>query len=753
MKRTLKLWILLAVLCLTVGLLAVTVAAAETGEEGSSSAVVMFTIVDAEGNRTDYYDERELASAGASAPSGATLIIQANIATYGSIDVTSGKILYVDLNGKTLINKNHTDDESTTENAQLNKTCFLNARDAEVTIYSSKPGAAYFARNQKQQNPFASSNGTATLNIGAYPTADGETVYSGDNISVYGCSAVNASGTAVINISGGYYYRNHSDYSGLLMARNDSTINLTNAKLLGSYGAQIFSFQTGGSSRINCDGCIVAGTMEGSEIIPPAQFLSENSVLTLKNTAVYNGILSVGTGKGRIVIEEGCVFDSINDEDIASGSIVLPEGYRYAKTNRTITIPWSYNDYYNNLDAPFRIEDHTVTHTFLYGFAPADEIATITWQVGGTAEEHVDEATGETVIVWTGGERLSDEWICGVTPRYTGDTNPHGSYYYEFPDIVPVAGDAEYVATQLIGSPDKTIKAKLSLHSSVDFCIYFPASLTEKTTKLWYNDVIFPDGTQKKITTRDKETVDGVTYYVLRCTDLGVEDILSPITLTFRVTLNVLSECDFTNTLTFSVLDYAAGALTSAASAEEKALLIEYLSFVSAATANTEAAEAHETLSALLRSEEASEALADPRVVGNLSKIPTVTPDTSALYGTDSGIESVTLDVLGGTGLSVTVREDFTGSVIFTYKKASGESVTATTRFTDGKTAKGAANAVLTGTRLNNVTVKVLGADGTTEKAKFVYNVKNYLGEAGNNAVSAAYCTYLGYMYMFTKAN
>ena len=63
-------------------------------------------------------------------------------------------------------------------------------------------------------------------------------------------------------------------------------------------------------------------------------------------------------------------------------------------------------------------------------------------------------------------------------------------------------------------------------------------------------------------------------------TDLGVKEVLSPLTLTFGVTLRVNEESNFTNTLTFSVLDYAEKLLASDASDTDKAVRISLTSTV-----------------------------------------------------------------------------------------------------------------------------------------------------------------------------
>ncbi len=746
MKRTAKIGVALLLLSLLVGVF-FAVASAEEGQ------TVVFSITTPDGARTDYYDETQLADAAYLAPSGSTVVIQADISTYNAISVENGKTLYVDMNGKKIINKNHTPDDNSTEGQQLNKTCFAQADGGELHVYSSKSGAAYFARNQKNQNPFVNASGGAetVVYIGAYPIADGVTVYSGDNISAFGCSAVNAMTSATVNVNGGYYYRNHSDYSGLLMARGSATINLTDVKLYASYSPAIFSFQSGTNSRINCDGCVVVGMAPGSTIIPPSQFASTECVLTLKNTVVCDGLISVGTGKGQIVIEEGCTFDTVSDEDIANGNIRLPEGYVYAKTNDAVTVDWKLNDYYGNTSAPFELFDKTTTYMPAYGFAKEEDIATVTWRVGGEQEERFNEETGESYFVWVGGRVSTDRWIIGTTPRYTEDTNPYGDYYYEFPDIEPLTGDTEFVASSLGGRPEVTMKAKLRMHAGVDFLLYFPTSLTNSAVNLWYNDVTYPDGSTRKLASRGKETVDGVGYYVLEVTSLGVKDILSPISLTFGVTLRVIEESNFTNTLSFSVLDYAETLLASDASDTDKALLLHYLSFVSAAAPETTPEETMTKLSDILRSAEAISVLNSAQILELDRQIPDVTASAAALIPDGAEVDSVRLDAVGGKGLIIELSESFSGYVTLSYKKSGNDVITTTSLlFTNGVNTKGEDAVVLTGTRGGKITLTLLGTD-KVQKAKLTFTLNDYISDAGNDAVSQAYCNYLGFLYVMSK--
>lgn len=740
--------IVLLILSVAVGLF-FTVASAEEGQ------TVVFSVTTPDGVRTDYYDEKLLAETAMSAPSGSTVTIQADISTYASIDVTDGRVLYIDMNGKTLINRNHTPDDNTTDGKQLNKTCFATASSGgELHIYSSKPGAVYFARNQTNQNPFVTANagGTGTVvYVGAYPIADGETVYSGDNISAFGCSAFNAMGSATVNVKGGYYYRNHSDYSGLLIARGDSVINLTDVKLYASYSSAVFSFQSGSNSRINCDGCVVVGTNPDSTIIPGSYFTSANCVLTLKDTTVCDGLISVGTGAGTIVIEDGCTFDSVSDDDIENGKIRIPDGYEYAKTNDSVTVGWYMNDYYGNTSTPFALADKTTVYTPKYAFASAEEIATVTWRVGAEQEERIDEETGESYFVFVGGRVFTDRWIYGTTPRFTEDTNPYGDYYYVFPDIEPLTGDVEFVATELAGRPDVTLKAKLRLHAGLDFCLYFPTSLTNTSVNLWYNDVTFPDGSTKKLASRGKETVDGVAYYVLEITNLGVADVLNPITLTFGVTLRVNEEADFVNTLSFSVLDYATALLDSDASDKNKALLLHYLSFVSAAAPEGTSEEALAKLSDILRSEEAISVLNSSQILELDRQIPTVTASTSSLIPRGAAVDTVRLDAVGGKGLRILLSDDFSGYVMLSYKKGGNDVITTTsTLFTNGVNSKGEDTVTLTGTRAGKITVTLLGTD-KKQTASFVFTLNDYVADAGESAVTQAYCNYLGFLYVMKK--
>ena len=746
MKRTGKIGVALLLLSLLAGVFFATTSA----EEGQT---VLFSVTTPSGEKTEYYDEKQLSEAASTAPSGSTVVILADIGSYDAILVEGGKVLYIDLNGKTIINKNHTPDDTTKDGQQMNKTCFAEAEGGELHIYSSKPGAAYFARNQKNQNPFVRTGGTeeTAAYIGAFPTSDGVTVYPGDNISVFGCSAFNALGSSSIYVDGGYYYRNHSDYSGLLMARNSSFIRLKGAKLHASYDASVFSFQSGTNSRIECDGCIVVGPAPDSAILPPGEFKGADCVLTLKNTVVCDGTLSVGTGAGKIVVGEGCTFDTISEKDIGSGSVRIPEGYSYAKTNDFVTVNWRMNDYYGNPSAPFGLFDKTTTYTPRYAFAEAEDIATVTWRIGGTQDERLNEATGEYETFFVGGKVSTERWILGTTPRYTAEMNPYGDYYYVFSDIGPLTGDTEFVASALRGRPDATMKAKLRMHAGIDFCLYFPTSLTNSSVNLWYNDVTFPDGSTKKLASRGKETVDGVEYYVLEVTDLGVKEVLSPLSLTFGVTLRVNEESNFTNTLTFSVLDYAEKLLASDASDTDKALLLHYLSFVLAAAPENTEENALAKLSDLLRSAEAISVLNSAQILDLDRRIPTVTASESALFPTGKGVESVHLDAIGGKGLKIRLAGDFSGYVMLSYKKGGNDVITTTgSLFTDGVNGKGEDTVSLTGTRAGKITVTLLGTD-KTPKEKFVFTLSDYVADAGENPVTQAYCNYLGFLYVMSK--
>ncbi len=753
MKRIQKIGLIVALLALVFGVCLV----AASAEEGPT---VAFTVTTPEGRSTDYYDETLLSEIASAAPSGSTVVIQSDIGTYGNISVSGGKTLYIDLNGKTLINKNHTSDDVTTEGRQENKTCFAVVNSAELHVYSSQPGAAYFARNQTNQNPFINTNGTGIAYIGGYPTADGETVYSGDNISAFGCTAFNATGTSVVHVDGGYYYRNHTDYSGLLIARAGSTINLKNVKLYANNGSDslIFSFQEGdttstASSFINCDGCIVVGSALAGTIIPPAHMWRPGCVLTLKDTVVCEGNIAVDTGSGTIVIEDGCSFDTISDEDIKAGKIRFADGSSYAKTNGSVTVEWYMNDYYNNTSAPFSRFDRTETYSPTYAFAKEEDIATVTWRLGGVEEELIDEETGEPYTVWAGGRVMTDRWIIGTTPRFTEELNPYGSYTYGFSEeIGAVTGDTEFVATELVGSPDVTLKAKLRLHAGLDFCIYFPVSLTNTKLNLYYHDVTFPDGSSRKLASRSKETVDGVEYYVLEVSGLGVADVLSDIDLTFGVTLRVINEYAFTNTLSFSVLDYAENllAVEGTEADKEKALLLHYLAFVSAAAPEGASEEALAKLSDILRSEEAISILSAAAILDLDRQIPEVTASTAELFPSGAGISSVHLDAIGGKGLVIRLADSFSGTVTISYKNGGSDVNTLPVIFTDGKNAKGEDSVILSGTRAGKITITLTGAD-KTQKAKFVFTLNDYIADVGENPVSKAYCDYLGFLYVIKK--
>lgn len=739
-------------ICLAVALFLLVCATCFVLASAEESPTVAFTVTTPDGTSTDYYDETQLAAVASAAKSGSTVVIQSDIGTYANIAIPTGKVLYIDLNGKTLINKALGADENDLKDQDNTKTSFVAVNGGELHLYSSKPGAAYFARNQVQQNPFIKGE-NAKAYIGGYPAADG-TVYPGDNISAYGCTAFNFTGTSVANIDGGYYYRNHSDYSGLLIAQHTAVLNLKDVKLYASYNAPIFSFQRGTASKINCDGCVVVGPSSASKIIPSDKMQKEECVLTLKDTVVCNGMIEVGTGLGRIVVESGCLFDTISDEEIKTGKIQIAPGVSYARTDRTVTVDWRMNDYYGNTDAPFALADKTTVYEPAYGFAAEEMIATVTWRLGPESVEYTDEETGETYTKWEGGRTLTDRWIVGSTPRFTEEGSPYGEYFYEFSEVEPVTGDAQFVSTSLGGRPTATMKAKIRLHAGLDFLLYFPTSLADKSKNLWYNDVTWSGSSLKKLNARDKQTIDGVEYYVIEVGNLGVADVLSDLSLTFGVTLRVINEYTFTNTLSFSVLDYAETllALEGTEFDKEKALLLHYLAFVSAAAPEDAPEESLARLSDILRSDTAVSILGMASILDLDRQIPEVTASTGSLFPVNCGLSSVHLDAVGGRGLVLTFDDSFSGYVTFSYKNAGNSPTTPTSAlFTNGKNAKGETTLTLTGTRAGKITVSLLGTDKKTQKAKFTFTLNDYIADVGMNAVSKAYCDYLGFLYVMRK--
>ena len=124
--------------------------------------------------------------------------------------------------------------------------------------------------------------------------------------------------------------------------------------------------------------------------------------------------------------------------------------------------------------------------------------------------------------------------------------------------------------------------------------------------------------------------------------------------------------------------DYAEKLLASDASDTDKALLLHYLSFVLAAAPENTEENSLAKLSDLLRSAEAISVLNSAQILDLDRQIPTVTASESALFPTGKGVESVHLDAIGGKGLKIRLAGDFSGYVMFSYKKDGNDVITTT---------------------------------------------------------------------------
>lgn len=201
----------------------------------SASSGVVEAQIDG-GEKTVYNSYADFTSAVSAAKSGIKAKLLSDVTGAGvCLTVPTGVSLEFDFAGFSIRETSKTTGFTTTSSSSL-------------TLYSSVPGGAYFAKDSASNGggPMVKAVGGSTVRLGAL--ADGSCK---GNLSSYCACLVDATGSAKVFIEGGSYYRNVSDYKAMLIARNAATYTINDANFINLWYSNTFICAATNASAAN----------------------------------------------------------------------------------------------------------------------------------------------------------------------------------------------------------------------------------------------------------------------------------------------------------------------------------------------------------------------------------------------------------------------------------------------------------------------------------------------------------------------
>ena len=252
---------------------------------------------------------------------------KATVKLYEGIEYTSNQYINVPV-GATL----DFDFNGQTVNGKIKNYFIRTQANSNVSIYSSVPGAKFFNKNTTNGQggllvTIAGTNHTSTVTIG-----NGT-----NNLATYSAVLFDSeNNSATINVLGGTWTKNVSDYGGYLIARGTQTINVEGANFVATGTHAII--QANKAATYNFKDSTFFASVNGAP--KNTNFFGgtvvDGTVTNFTNTKLYGYNLNNGAN----------VTATVDKDTIAASfgaNVTIPEGYKVALVNQKHTTTNNYN--------------------------------------------------------------------------------------------------------------------------------------------------------------------------------------------------------------------------------------------------------------------------------------------------------------------------------------------------------------------------------------------------------------------------